>query len=341
MNFELNSFLQAGLILTKEHGRLLVGWGKQQLHPKCGLMYAPDFFLSSNNPWITCEYWSEFSITELADLICDVAVDAVCWNKPDPSQFLQKFTDLQHRFTIGELSKAVPYAAENSSTAMTPPLLQNALHNLLRYAAAQPVYIYGTWNKGQGILGATPEVLFRQRNKRLETMACAGTRSVKSGNLEALLHDPKELHEHHVVVQGISEALTPYGKVTKGDIRLLPLPNLCHLLTPIHADLNEDVPFADLVSALHPTPALGAWPRLAGWEWLKRQGERGRYGAPIGYADPDSGAASCYVAIRNVQWNPSGMTIMAGCGVVPESKQESEWQEIQNKISAIKNMMGL
>lgn len=111
-----------------------------------------------------------------------------------------------------------------------------------------------------------------------------------------------------------------------------------HLMTPI--TLFGAVGFQQLTEALHPTPALGAYPKGAGKSWLMHYQTilpRGRFGAPVGYWLEDRGGA--HVAIRNLQWSENRMRIGAGCGVVLESEEDKEWNELNLKIESIKRIL--
>ena len=102
--------------------------------------------------------------------------------------------------------------------------------------------------------------------------------------------------------------------------------------------------FEEIVQALHPTPALGAHPREVGRYWLldyQQHFDRLRFGAPVGYTDPSTRISRCFVAIRNVQWQPNRMLIGAGCGIVANSDPETEWNEILLKLKAVKALLNL
>ena len=93
--------------------------------------------------------------------------------------------------------------------------------------------------------------------------------------------------------------------------------------------------FNNYVKKLHPTPALGAFPKKAGAEWLlgyQKKVDRKSYGAPFGYYHPPSQKVTCIVAIRQIQWGNRKIRIGAGCGVIAQSSLEKEWQEILLKI---------
>ena len=97
-----------------------------------------------------------------------------------------------------------------------------------------------------------------------------------------------------------------------------------------------------LAGATAPTPPIFDY-KAEGMNWLEnyqKKIDRKRYGAPVGFCLPN-GNCSCYVAIRNAQWSEGKMKIGAGCGIVPQSKLDLEWDEIQLKVKSIKNILGL
>ena len=140
----------------------------------------------------------------------------------------------------------------------------------------------------------------------------------------------------------IAGALTPLGTVTVGAREVLRLPGLAHLKTDIRVTVAESTPFTALVEALHPTAALGVFPRSAGLSVLGQDGPhgRGRFGAPFGIEWPD-GRASVLVAIRNVQWTGTTVLLGAGAGLIAESRLEAEWAELALKRATVKGMLGL
>jgi menaquinone-specific isochorismate synthase len=144
------------------------------------------------------------------------------------------------------------------------------------------------------------------------------------------------------VVEGIKKALSPFGKVKIGAQEIVPYGSLYHLKTLI--ELKAEVPFDLLVKELHPTPALGAWPRDAGNEWLQKWGQirpRGRFGAPFGYVYPQKDEARVFVAIRCVQWKGEEAALWAGAGVTSKSCFAKEKQEVLQKLKMISALMGI
>jgi len=347
----IQDWLQNGTIMSKEDGSFLIGWGNREWlsepkdHTYLPCFYFPDFFLKEATPWFVHEHSVEVGLSELLGLLTPAAkprLSDYSWKNPYQQLFRLTFDELLCKFKQKEMEKAVPFVMESTFETMTQEQLVSSLVNILNYSKENPVYLYGYWDEHDGILGATPELLFRYADgMNLETMACAGTMGLQK-NSAAFLSDPKELHEHRLVVQSITESLSSFGNVSVGPLQLLKLPQLIHLVTPIKLQMQQSQSFETLTYALHPTSAVGAFPRTEGMCWLNEYHkliDRRRFGAPVGYLWKNN--ANCYVGIRNVQWSESEMMIGAGCGLVSESHYEMEWSEILLKLQAIKEMLAL
>lgn len=356
LNNQLHQFLRSGAIISIDKNTILLGYGKSasktysHLTPQKPTFYFPDFFLTKKEPWIEFEHYQEYHPKNLNELLLNLysptPSEAISWTNTHQKTFFQAFEELQFNFHHSSLQKAVPYAFISSKNKMSKSLLLRILKKALAFMTQYPFNIYGFWNSSEGMLGLTPETLFHYRNLDdnpiLSTMALAGT-CPNSSCLSSFKNDPKELHEHELAVRGILQSLQPFGVVSKEETQILSLPSLSHLYTPINVKLKA-FDFVNLVEALHPTPALGAYPRDLGWPWLQsyqEKIERGRFGAPAGIYLPHASLAACHVAIRNVQWDHHGMRIGAGCGVVKQSHCDKEWAEINLKLNAIRELFEL
>ncbi|MEI8366705.1 MAG: chorismate-binding protein, partial [Parachlamydiaceae bacterium] len=272
---DIAEWLQSGSLIGRHDGTLLLGWGKRlwreslDLSRSCPQFYFPDFFLEEKLPWLEHGYTAIMTPQELLNSLPVAAIPSpALWQKPCRTFFQETFSQLQSSFSAGELVKAVPFVNETTTSVMTQDRLLQSLRcmisHLLTRQCAGAIHPYGTWDRGEGIFGATPEVLCQIiKPERLDTMACAGTKGAGIAPSD-LLNDTKELHEHQIVIQGMIESLSPYGKVVVGDLKLLHLPSLTHLLTPIHVEIKTMPHIEAIIRALHPTPALGAFPRKAG-----------------------------------------------------------------------------
>lgn len=353
MPFSLPEFLESGSIMSVENDQLLLGWGsydKKQygdLNFSKPAIYLNDFFLSETNPWLQYGNMSKINTAHLEEILKDIPEGSPNdWRTSSFDQFKEILSDLLTLFKSGVLKKAVPYIFAYSDNQMCTLKLAQSLKKALVALKKGNSYLYGQWEGGSGILGITPELLFSHSGKQpldIYTMALAGTRPSQCSDF-AFISNHKERREHELVVEGIQEDLKNYGSLKIGKLQVLNLSHLSHLLTPIKIHLKKSFDFEEAVQHLHPTPAVGTAPKKEGMEWLKMyqaHTPRSYYGAPIGFTIPEINCSQCMVGIRNVQWNLRGMRIGAGCGIIPESIFEQEWQEIKLKITAIQDQFGL
>ena len=198
--------------------------------------------------------------------------------------------------------------------------------------------------------GATPELLVRAAGRQLETMALAGssrrgqTPQEDEAYADALLGDPKERHEHALVVNALRDRLTPVSESL--DIpetpTVLKLSNIQHLYTPVRATLRQPMGVLPLAERLHPTPALGGEPREAALTFI-RQAEpvpRGWYAAPIGWVDHRLDGVFA-VAIRSAVSQDDRVWLYAGAGIVANSQPRQEWEETALKFRPMLNALGI
>ncbi|MFI5343248.1 MAG: chorismate-binding protein [Chlamydiales bacterium] len=345
-----------GSLISLENGTIFLGQGSYKrapkldhLDPRKPAFYLPDFFLRTASPWIQYDSWQELSIKEFQVYLEGDQVESIeplDWHIDHEDLFQEAFAELQQAFREGRLEKGVPYAFASTSDKMSWKRLRYALKHAVSYIQSYPGYLYGHWEGQSGFLGVTPEILFRHHQEQpslLWTMALAGTRK-ENDCPEEFEKNEKEHREHQLVIEGISKDLQRMGKVIPGKTSVLNLPTLKHLLTPIEVHLDQPFHFESAVVSMHPTPALGAFPRQEGWRWLEsvqKKLDRQHYGAPFGFCFGSRGLSFCVVAIRQVQWSASGMRIPAGCGVIKSSILQKEWDEVQLKIRAIRNLLAL
>lgn len=266
------------------------------------------------------------------------------WEEPSKEDFAVALKAIHEKIQRNEIQKAVPAVFARSAQSVSKSELAQMIFSLCR--APQSLYVYGFWQDGEGILGATPEILFDFENGILKTMALAGTLP-KTSESEAdphslLLNDPKELDEHRFVVEDLQSRLSQWGLVKTSGPKVLDLPMLCHLKTDFEVKVHSAPDFYKLILDLHPTPALGVSPRSAGYKWLAEfPGQAGRrgFGGPFAFIEKEK--ALCLVAIRNIQWSKEEVIIGSGCGVVSASQLDKEWNELSQKRKSVKNILGL
>ncbi|MBU8897055.1 isochorismate synthase [Corallococcus sp. M34] len=193
---------------------------------------------------------------------------------------------------------------------------------------------------GACFLGATPETLCRVEGRVLETEALAG--SAAPGQTEGLGASDKDRREHEAVVRYILAALAPVAEHVSADAQpaFLTLKNVVHLRTGIRAELRENATAAQVVAALHPTPAVGGTPRERALSFLVEHEalDRGWYAGPVGWVG--AGRAHLMVALRSALVRGPRARLFVGAGIVAGSSAEAEWRETEMKSLAMLRALG-
>ena len=327
-------------------GRVLVGWGPfEQLpfrRPDRPAFFITDFFLDDPHPWRHPATWEELSIEELAARFDDDEAPRIEWEPLSRDAFAATFDAIRDAMSRGEFRKIVPVVFENGRLLRRGDFRRYFLSRLGSVPAGMTAYGYSY--QSHGMIGATPEVLFRSDGRGYQTMALAGTRPTPRAS--ELLRDAKELLEHRMVVDDIVRRLAPFGNVEVGPLGIMEMPTIAHLATAIRFEESEGerMSFAEMVRRLHPTAALGVWPRTqAGERWL-READRGvkrrTFGAPFGLEREDHSALAL-VAIRNLDWSGEHVRVGSGAGMLLESRVEREFEELREKREQVKALFGV
>lgn len=265
------------------------------------------------------------------------------WELPEQDPlFEDQFIKISNKIKKGALQKAVPIHFIQSSQVPSQKDKIQLLKNLLK--APHNLYGYGFWYQDQGIMGATPEILYERNGETYRSMALAGTLPKGEVSLRVpLLEDVKEMKEHDWVLEDLYTQLSRFGSVQIKPREVVELPHLYHLKTEIVGQLKVPYKFKEWIEALHPTPALGVAPRSFDFNQLSQfdlQKKRQFFGCPFWFQlSPIHDLV--LVGIRNVMWLGGKSRIGAGVGQTNLSEMNREWKEIQSKqLSVIKLLFG-
>lgn len=191
---------------------------------------------------------------------------------------------------------------------------------------------------GSFLLGATPERLFSKQGRQICVEALAGTKPL--GKEKELLSSEKDLREFWFVREHFKIKLAPFL-----DSPLQFSTPLSHETATLHhlksvgtATLRANVTEADLIQALHPSPALLGTPSESAHQFLQAHEPfaRGFYGGLIGWSCGD--CCDWRVVIRCCHIYGSIAQLYAGTGIVQGSNPEEEWAELETKQSLYKDI---
>ncbi len=312
--------------------------------------YVTDFYLKSSKKWLTPEFYFEFSnVDTVVDKLNKKSVSNFHkWVQPSFETYKENLSQVSKSISDGFIKKLVPVVREFSCSTISEQERENNFFQFLNSKKA--VYPYGIWAKNQtGMMGITPEIFLNfsinGSNFNVKTVALAGTTGLHSKK-NFLLNQTKDLKEHGIVVNSILESLKGFGSLSLGETKEVAYESLRHLKTKIclKGFVNEEPIkiILSLILKLHPTPALGGFPKNTSLSMLKKieaSMDRGCFGAPFGVLDEEFNFNSI-VAIRNLIWNQKESYIHSGAGIVSDSVLENEWKELQLKRNTIKRQFG-
>jgi menaquinone-specific isochorismate synthase len=246
----------------------------------------------------------------------------------------------------GELTKVV--LARQVDVGFEQPLEIPEL--LDRWRAMEPNCTVFSMPTPEGqFVGASPELLVERHGNRVYSRPLAGSTGQMSDQDAAdFRSSSKETLEHRLVAEAIGRALAPLCSSLDlpPEPALVRLHNIMHLGTAIHGVLlrrptpgqpDGEVPTAlDLVSALHPTPAVGGVPTERAVDTIGKLEPdlRGTYAGPVGFVDGD-GDGQWVVGIRAATLNGSTARLVAGVGIVHGSEPAAELAETSLKFTAV------
>lgn len=344
-NINQQQFWDSGAFLRLPTGEFLVLEGPFVSATEATADFGRMDFFGNSEEWWTAAKTYRLQRQELAQLLEPQlqarSLQRAQFRGPHQDSFESSFRTIQGKIQRGEIEKAVPMVAATAEQVPSAADLAHSIFNLL--GLPTNLNIFGFWQKGHGLIGATPEILFDLTGTTLRTMALAGScPKADAGQRVSLLKDPKEMKEHQLVVDDLALKLRPLGWLRQDRTTTVELPTIIHLLTQFELSGVSKTP-RELMRYLHPTAAMGVAPRAYGYQWMKElpdQKERGYFGAPIVFKTGPTDAR-CVVAIRSLFWNEKSTSVFAGCGIVAASVFEREWSELNAKIDSVYRMMGL
>lgn len=221
----------------------------------------------------------------------------------------------------------------------------------LRYLceAYPECYVFAFGQPGLCFLGASPERLVKLERGIVSAGSLAGS-AARGRTFEedqalgrAMLASDKERNEHDLVTRGLMEDLQAAGVEVIGGSGLptvTKVRNVQHLVTRIEGRAPSSLTVLDLAGRLHPTPAVGGYPREAALRAIARleDFERGWYAGPVGWADRH-GEGEFAVAIRSALVQGSRAWLYAGCGIVADSDPEREFAESELKLRPMREAL--
>jgi menaquinone-specific isochorismate synthase len=195
-------------------------------------------------------------------------------------------------------------------------------------------------NDGQAFFSLSPERLFKKSNDLLTIDSIAGTRTRGLTHQDdqilerELKSSKKDLSEHRIVSREIHNLLVEICDDISTPLLegILKQKYVQHIQTIFSGKLNREIGIFEIIEKIHPTPAVGGFPRGAAKDIIKRleNFDRGLYAGPIGIISKD--LTELAVGIRSALLHDNKLHIFGGAGIILGSTAEKEWDETLNKM---------
>jgi anthranilate synthase component I len=221
-----------------------------------------------------------------------------------------------------------------------------SLYRALRFVNPSPYMFYLRLEENFSLIGSSPEVHVRLRDRKVEIRPLAGTRrrgatSEEDQELAAdLLKDPKERAEHLMLVDLARNdvgRISDFGSIKVSDFMTIErYSHVMHIVSNIEGQLKEGRDADDVMRATFPAGTVSGAPKVRAMQLINEfeKGKRGVYSGAVAYFGFDGNLDSCIV-LRTIVLKDGIAFAQAGCGVVADSVPELEYQESVNKAMAL------
>jgi len=219
------------------------------------------------------------------------------------------------------------------------------LYKTLRKLNPSP-YMYHLKQDSKTIIGASPEMLVRITDDKVETFPIAGTRKITDNEeknkalSEELIHDEKELAEHTMLVDlGRNDIgrVCKYGTVHPESLmQIKQFSHVQHIVSHVVGNLDSKNDMFDAFQAVFPAGTVSGAPKVRAMQIIDEleAEERGPYAGAVGYFSYN-GCCDFAIAIRSIFIENNKGFVQSGAGIVSDSVAENEFKETEHKAGAM------
>ena len=220
-----------------------------------------------------------------------------------------------------------------------------SLYRSLRRVNPSP-FLYFLDLPGFAVVGSSPEILVRVRDRQVTVRPIAGTRPRGLNEKEdraaeaSLLSDTKERAEHLMLLDlGRNDVgrVAVSGSVSVTDsFAVERYSHVMHIVSNVVGELDPSNDALDALFAGFPAGTVSGAPKIRACEIIAElePAIRGPYAGGVGYFAPDGSLDSCIV-LRTAIVKDGTMHVQAGAGIVADSDPASEQRECEAKSGAL------
>jgi anthranilate synthase component I len=220
------------------------------------------------------------------------------------------------------------------------------LYRALRFGNPSPYMFCLRFDPTFTVLGSSPEVHLRVRDRVAELRPIAGTyprgKDLQEDErlAQALIVDPKERAEHVMLIDlGRNDLgrVAEFGSVNVTEQMVIErYSHVMHLVSHIIARLRGDKTVFDAIRATFPAGTVSGAPKIRAMQIISEleKARRGFYAGIVGYFGFDGSHDSC-IAIRSIVLKNGRAYFQTGAGIVADSHPAREFDESVNKAKAM------
>ena len=256
-------------------------------------------------------------------------------------KFLLNVNRAKKYIKIGDIFQVV--LSQRFETKLTKKPIE--IYKKLRIKNPSPFMYFFNFDDFQ-IIGASPEILVRLRDKKITIRPIAGTRPRGKNKKEDLFYqndliqDKKELAEHLMLLDlGRNDA----GKVSKintvkvtEEFKIEKYSHVMHIVSNVVGDFNNKFSKLDTLLSGFPAGTVSGAPKIRAMEIIDEleNTKRKVYAGGIGYFSSNGDFDTC-IALRTAVSKNKKFYVQAGAGIVADSNPENEYNETVNKAKAL------
>lgn len=258
-------------------------------------------------------------------------------------QFIELVKNVKKHIYRGDVFQMVP------SRAFSTPFLGDEfnVYRSLRSINPSPYLFYFDYGDFK-LFGSSPEAQITIKNNEATIYPIAGTFKRTGNDLmdaelaENLKLDPKENAEHVMLVDLARNDLSRHcDKVeVKSFKEIQYYSHLIHMVSKVTGQLQKSVDPFDVVGDTYPAGTLSGAPKYMAMQLIDRfEGQkRGFYSGAIGFMG-FNGDFNHAIMIRSFLSQNNVLHYQAGAGIVADSDPQSELNEVNNKIMALRKAL--
>ncbi|THB63908.1 MAG: anthranilate synthase component I [Spirochaetaceae bacterium] len=265
----------------------------------------------------------------------------------DRDGFLEGVNRVKQEIVKGNLLQGVlsrRVCVESEMTALEA-------YRRLRTANPSPYLFYIDFDDYQ-LFGSSPEMHVKVKEGRVTIRPIAGTRRRGANQTEdeelakELLADPKERAEHLMLIDlarnDIGRVCVPGTVEVVENMEIERYSRVMHIVSKVEGDMVAGNTGVQAVRATFPAGTVSGAPKISAMQIIDGLEPVARrfYAGLVGYMEPDGNLDTC-ITIRSALKKNGQFVLQAGAGVVYDSVPEREYQETEEKLSALMRALGL